>query len=69
MRTLLQDMRFGIRMLAKSPGFAVMAILTLAIGIGANTAIFTVLNSVLLRPLPFHDPDRLVIISERAPQF
>lgn len=69
MRTLLQDMRFGIRMLAKSPGFAAMAILTLAIGIGANTAIFTVLNSVLLRPLPFHDPDRLVIISERAPQF
>ena len=69
MRTWLTDMQFGMRMLMKSPGFAVMAILTLAIGIGANTAIFTVLNSVLLRPLPFHDPDRLMLMSERSPQF
>ena len=64
MGNLLQDARFGVRMLTKNPAFSVIAILTLAIGIGANTAIFSVANAVLFRPLPYRDPSRLVTVMD-----
>ena len=67
MQNLVQDMRFGIRMLVKKPGASLVAILTLALGIGANAAIFSVVNTVLLRPLPYKDPERLVALWENIP--
>jgi predicted permease len=66
METLWQDLRFGFRQLLRKPGFALIAVLSLALGIGANTAIFSLVDAVLIRPLPFHDPDRLVMVWEDA---
>src|SRR6266403_3368442 len=66
---MLHDLQFAFRGLLKSPGFSVVAILTLALAIGANTAIFSAIDAVLLHPLPYPDPDRLVTVTENLPHY
>ena len=66
MQTSLYDLRHALRQLRKSPGVTALAILSLALGVGANTAIFTVIESVLLRPLPYAQPDRLVFVGNKT---
>src|SRR5262245_13078642 len=64
---LWQDLRYGTQMLAKNPGFTLIAVMTLSLGIGANTAIFSVVDALLLKPLPYQEPERLVLLSNKPP--
>jgi putative ABC transport system permease protein len=68
MNTLFQDLRYGARILLKQPAVTLVAVVTLALGIGANTAIFSLVNSILLRPLPFRDPDSVVLMMQASPK-
>src|ERR1700689_2732851 len=63
METLMQDIRYGVRMLIRNPGFMIVAIITLALGIGANTAIFSMVDGILLRPLPVEDPPQITVLA------
>src|SRR5690349_11010444 len=67
LETLAQDIRYGLRNLRRNPGFALVVIATTALGIGANTAIFSVVNGVLLRPLPYANRDRIVVLHQQQP--
>src|SRR5882724_11555830 len=67
MDELVKDLRYAVRMVVNSPGFAVVAILTLALGIGANTAIFSFIDAVLLKPLPYADADKILLVFEKPP--
>src|SRR5580704_9726085 len=69
MSTFLADVRFGLRTLARNPGFSAIVILILAVGIGGNTAMFSIVDGVLLRPLPFRDPERLFAVQEGMPKW